>query len=79
MGWASASGIMSDIISAIKPVLPDKETRKKVYLPIIQSFEDSDWDTQDECMGEDEAYDEVIKELHPTWFDDEEYELEEDD
>ncbi len=69
MGWASASGIMSDIISAVKPHVADKEVRKQIYRPVIESLEAGDWDTQDECMGEDEAYDETIKEMHPTWFD----------
>lgn len=70
MGWASASIIMSDIIRGVSPVVPDKDTRKAIYVPIIKSLEDGDWDTQGECLGEDEAYDEAIKELHPTWFED---------
>lgn len=74
MGWASASRIMSDIMDAVIPVVPDKEARKKIYRPVIESLEEGDWDTQDECMGEDDAYDEVIKELHPTWFEDEDEE-----
>lgn len=74
MGWSSASSIMSDIITAIKPHVADKDARKKIYSPIIASLEEGDWDTQDECLGEDDAYDEVLQEMHPGWYD-----VEEDD
>lgn len=69
MGWASGSRIMNDVIAAVKPHVASKEAREEIYLEIIQSLEDSDWDTQDECLGEDEAYDTAIKRLHPGWFD----------
>jgi hypothetical protein len=59
---------MSKVIAGVKPVVADKDDRKKIYRPIIEALEESDWDTQDECMGEDEAYDEAITELHPSWF-----------
>lgn len=72
MGWGSASSIMSQIIEAVKPHVADKEARKAIYIPVIGALEDGDWDTQDECMGEDEAYDEAIKELHPDWYDEDE-------
>ena len=78
MGWASASRIMSDIIAAIQPRVSDKEARKAIYAPIIDSLEEGDWDTQDECLGEDEAYDEVLKEKHPGWYDDEDEDDDED-
>lgn len=50
MGWSSASRIMSDIITAIKPHVADKDARKKIYSPIIASLEEGYWDTQDECL-----------------------------
>lgn len=68
MGWSSASRIMSDIITAIKPHVAEKEARKSIYAPIIDSLEEGDWDTQDECLGEDDAYDEVLKDKYPSWF-----------
>lgn len=69
MGWAGASRIMIDVIEAVKPHVSDKDVRKIIYLPIIQSLEEGDWDTQDEPLGHDDAYDEAINELHPGWFD----------
>ena len=61
MGWASGSQVMSDIIDGVKKQFPDNfETRKKLYILIIEALEMSDWDTQDECMEQDKAYDEAI-------------------
>ncbi|RUM99000.1 hypothetical protein EET67_04995 [Pseudaminobacter arsenicus] len=65
MGWSSGSSTFSRIIEAVKPVVANKEDRKRIYRPIIEAFEDQDWDTQDECVGEDEAYDELYAELYP--------------
>ena len=69
MGWSSGSSTFSGIIAAVLPVVADKEDRKRIYRPIIQAFEDQDWDTQDECVGEDEAYDELYAELYPNDYD----------
>lgn len=72
MGWASGSSLMSEIISAIQPHMPDEGARKEVYKVLINAFEDQDWDTQDECEGEDPAYDAALEELHPEWYEEEE-------
>lgn len=76
MGWSSATGIMDEIIKAVKKNVPDVNTRKKIYKPIVLALESEDWDTQDECLDQDLAFDEVMRELHPNWFEDDE---EEDD
>jgi hypothetical protein len=68
MGWASGSRVMSEIIAAIQPHLPDENARKEVYKILIKVFEDDDWDTQDECEGEDPAFDAAMQELHPDWY-----------
>ena len=65
MGWASGSTTFSQIIAAVKPEVANKDARKRIYLPIIEAFEDQDWDTMDECVGEDEAYDEIYAEKYP--------------
>ncbi|XKM40365.1 hypothetical protein A4U53_031030 [Rhizobium ruizarguesonis] len=61
---------MSKVIAGVKPVVADKDSRKAIYRPIIGALEDSDWDTQDECVGEDEAYDEIYFETYPNDSDD---------
>lgn len=70
MGWSSGTRLFSSVITAAKKAIPDMEKRKTLYKEIIDAFEDADWDTQDECMGEDGAYDEAIREMHPNWFED---------
>ena len=72
MGWASGSAIMNAIIDAVKPHVAEKEARKAIYTPIINALEDGDWDTQDESMERDDAFDEALTELHPKWFQDDE-------
>jgi hypothetical protein len=63
---------MSEIITAIQPHLTDETARKEVYKILIRVFEDDDWDTQDECEGEDPAFDAALQEVHPDWYEDEE-------
>lgn len=65
MGWASGSRLFSRVIAAVKPHVGDIETRKEIYRELIYAFEDHDWDTLDECLGEDPAYDAVFAEKYP--------------
>lgn len=65
MGWSSGSTTFSQVIAAVQPEVDDKEVRKRIYRPLIAAFEDQDWDTPDECVGEDDAYDELYAELYP--------------
>lgn len=76
MGWASGSRLFSEVIDVIKKAVPDEDERIDIYMGLIDAFEDADWDTQDECMGQDPAYDAALKELHPEWYDDDEEEEE---
>jgi hypothetical protein len=46
----------------------DNDARKILYREVIPEFEDYDWDTQDECLEMDQAFDEVMWELHPDWM-----------
>lgn len=67
MGWSSGSTIFSQIISAIQPEIKNVNKRKAIYIKLIAAFENADWDTLDECLGEDPAYDKAIKELYPDF------------
>lgn len=67
MGWSSATDIVEVIIKSSKKYITDDKKRKKFYKDIIITFEDSDWDTQDECVGIDKSFDLALKELHPDW------------
>lgn len=74
MGWASGSRLFSEVIDVVQKHVLDEEERVNIYKGLIDAFEDADWDTQDECVGEDPAYDAALKELHPDWYDDDEEE-----
>ena len=65
MGWASGSRLMSDLIESVKNNVDNFESRVDLYLEMIKNFEDADCDTLDECLGEDEAYDEAWKRSFP--------------
>jgi hypothetical protein len=70
MGWSSGAQVMGVIIEAVQANVPDVKAREAIYRPIIDALEDQDWDTQDECEGEDPAYDAVIRAMHPSWYED---------
>lgn len=65
MGWARGSDLFEAVIKATKKQVKSKKKRKKIYRPIIDAFEEHDWDTLDECEGLDKAYDEIIAEKYP--------------
>ncbi len=65
MGWASGSRLFSAVIAAIQPEVKSEPKRRKIYASLIKAFRDDDWDTLDECLGEDPAYDAVYDELFP--------------
>lgn len=67
MGWAGGSYVMTDIIEGIRPEIPDVYQRERVYKPILEALEGADWDTVDEAMGIDPAFDRVVKAMHPNW------------
>jgi hypothetical protein len=62
MGWASGSRLFSKIIEAAKEAIPDDDARERFYRPVIAAFEDEDWDTQNECCGDDDVYDQIYDE-----------------
>lgn len=70
MGWSSGSSLFNSVIKVIKPNIADKKKRVEIYKELIVAFVDSDWDTLDECLGADDAYDEAVDELYPDLLDD---------
>jgi hypothetical protein len=61
VGWGSGTRHMTVIIEPLKEHVPDSDARKAVYRDVLKSFQDGDWDTEDECLGLDSAFDEVLK------------------
>lgn len=67
MGFASATNIMTVLIkSLIERGVSSMDTRKTIYQDVGEELFDMDWDTADECVGIDEAYDEAYKEWYPS-------------
>lgn len=68
MGWSGGSEIFNNVISVVKDNVADERSRRAIYKGLIPAFEEGDWDTQDECLGKDAAYDKALYELHPDWY-----------
>lgn len=69
MGWASGSGVMSDIVTNIRDTgLADEikdDARQALYGILIDAFQDADCDTLDECLDIDPAYDKAYANFYP--------------
>jgi hypothetical protein len=79
MSWSSGSLIFRDLINALNDAEVDDSVRSQIYEAMIQTFEDYDCDTLDECLGKDKIFDEVYKELNPEYFEDDEDYFEDED
>lgn len=77
MGWASGSRVAAELIDAAKITIPNEIERAAFYEKMIYVFEDADCDTLDECVGNDDVFDEVWQELYPS--DDYDDDLEDED
>lgn len=51
MGWAGASEHMGKLIKVVKKNVPDDKARGAIYREMIRSFQEGDWDCEDECTG----------------------------
>jgi hypothetical protein len=69
MGWASGSELYTRVIGATYHTVPDLDARTTLHKMLIEAFEEHDWDTQNECLGIDPAFDYALQELHPDWED----------
>jgi hypothetical protein len=67
MGWAKGSDIYEIVIKVLEKYIPDYKQRKDAHKKIIEAFGECDWDPQNECMGQDVAYDDALIELYPDW------------
>jgi hypothetical protein len=65
MAWHTGSSLMTAIIMALKDLVKDENTRCEFYRRIIPAFNDLNWNTQNDCLGHDEAFDKTIREIEP--------------
>jgi len=69
MGWCSATYIFDQVVKALK----EDGDKKDAITQLIVALEDGDWDCQaDSDYYDDPEIQEIFKELHPNWFEDEE-------
>lgn len=66
MGWASGSGLMQDVITAVNKSFRRGKGAKKFYEMVIEAFQDHDCDTLDECKGSDPDFDAAYREAYPS-------------
>jgi hypothetical protein len=64
MGWSSGSIVMAAVIDAVQLNVRKKDVRKEIYRDVMNTLEEQDWDTLDECLDLDEAYDELYAERY---------------
>lgn len=60
MGWASGSDVAYPIIKAAKKHIKDDKVREKIYIALIDAFEDADCDTLYELVGIDPIFDQFF-------------------
>ena len=76
MSWSRGSELFEEFINILKEQVLDENIRIEIYKQLIPVFEDLDCDTLDECIGKDDIFDEVYKDINPEYFDAELTELE---
>jgi hypothetical protein len=59
MGWASGSQLMIEVIKAVTPLTvgQDPVVVRDMAIALIKGFEDHDWDTQNEALGDADWFD----------------------
>jgi hypothetical protein len=65
MGWSRGSGLFSELIWIMMKTVPEDKVRREIYEHMLDAFEENDWDTQDECVGPDQVFDELFEERYP--------------
>jgi hypothetical protein len=68
MGWCGGSSLMEILIDSLKKNVKDAKKRIAIYEDMIRAFMDEDWDTVDECIGMDPAFDAALKRVDGAYF-----------
>lgn len=67
---AMSDQIAGEVMRAAQSLVErfEAHVRERIYVRLIDAFENDDWDTQDECRGRDKAFDAALKNAHPDWY-----------
>lgn len=69
MGWCGGSNIANSLILSVRKNFPDatSDQKRAFFRDLIETLEQDDWDTQDESIGLDADFDEVMYGMYPDW------------
>lgn len=65
MGWSGGTEIMSTIIEQAMKYIPFEKNRTGFYREVIKPMENADWNTEEECLGIDPCFDQLLLEKNP--------------
>jgi len=72
MGWSSGSLLFSDVAEIIADNVDDDARKLIMYKRLIESFQNHDCDTLDECTDIDPVLDTLLEEIFESEEDDDE-------
>jgi len=61
MGWATGSDIAITVVEAVYANVRSKEARREIYELFFQALKQHDWDSEDDTVGIDPIWDEILK------------------
>ena len=71
MGWCSATVIFDSVCDGI--LAEEEKSKKETLTELISALEDGDWDCQqDSAYWDHPLVREIMEDLHPDWFEDDE-------
>jgi hypothetical protein len=68
MGWGRGSDLMEEIIPIVENLYVGSIGETEAFKQLIELFEDYDCDNLIELEGISEAFDDALKEVHPSWY-----------
>jgi hypothetical protein len=71
MSWGKGSELFSDVVEIIAENVVDDNVRKLIYMRLIESFQNYDCDTLDECTDIDPVLDILLEEMFESEEDEE--------
>jgi len=60
--------VVSDTFTSFKKHNVPDSLRLKLYIDLIESLYSLDWDTDDECVGQDPVFDDALEIVRRRWY-----------
>jgi hypothetical protein len=77
MGWGGGTDVASDAITSFKEHNVPDSLRRELYIDLIQSLRSLDWNSCDECLGQDPVFDEAMEVVWRRWCEKQGYDYDE--